>query len=63
MPDLGVAWPDLEAEAPEDNLPDAPEAQARPVTDASIERAYAVTIEGLGRLGNAEQLAEAFEAQ
>ena len=63
MPDLGVAWPDLEAEAPEEILPDAPEAQARPVTDASTERAYAVTIEGLGRLANAEQLAEAFEAQ
>ena len=63
MPDLGVDWPDLDAEAPEELLPETPAAEARPVTDASTERAYAVTIEGLSRLGNAEQLVEAFEAQ
>ena len=61
MPDLGVAWPDLNAQ---DQAPAAQpgQAAAKPDQDAG-ERRYSIAIEGLGSLGNAEDLLKAFRLQ
>jgi len=61
MPDLGVAWPDLNAQ---DQAPAAQpgQAAAKPDQDAG-ERRYSIAIEGLGPLGNAEDLLKAFRLQ
>jgi translocation and assembly module TamA len=74
MPDIGVAWPNLnapdEAVAPMvETAPDAtaetPEqAPAPPASDSiATERQYAVAIEGLGPIGNSEELLKAFREQ
>src|SRR3712207_4546635 len=63
MPDIGVDWPDLAKEAPDD-LPSAePLAVSATVVDANAERQYALAIEGLDRIGNAPELVEAFESE
>jgi translocation and assembly module TamA len=67
MPDLGVAWPNLDA--PDQTIgptPQAPSVQSkRPerTAESTGERDYAVTIEGLGGLGNSDELLEAFRKQ
>ena len=62
MPDLGVAWPDLEHAPPESVPPEeAPADEA--IVDSGGERQYAITISGLERIGNAEALVKAFEKQ
>ncbi|HUG45313.1 MAG TPA: BamA/TamA family outer membrane protein [Sphingomicrobium sp.] len=63
MPDLGVDWPDPVNGAGEAAAPDQPEGPATSVTDATSERHYAIAIEGLQRIGNAEALVDAFEQQ
>lgn len=60
MPDLGVEWPDIGKAPPEEPLP---EASAGTVTDTAGEHYYAIAIEGLERIGNADQLVKAFEKQ
>jgi translocation and assembly module TamA len=62
MPDLGVDWPDLNAK--DTNLP----ASANPVnapaaTESASQLRYTWTIEGLGNLGNSEELLKAFRTQ
>jgi len=69
MPDLGVAWPDLNAkDQPVVPLPGSP--QAEPVTapeassdEGTSERRYTIAIEGLAAIGNSEELLKAFRQQ
>ena len=63
MPDLGVDWPD-----PVNGTQGAPVAPDEPagtaaVTDTSAELHYAIAIDGLQRIGNADALVDAFEVQ
>ena len=61
MPDLGVAWPDLNAQ---DQAPAAQPGQAETASDHDAgERKYAVVIQGLGVVGGAEDLLKAFRQQ
>jgi translocation and assembly module TamA len=62
MPDLGVDWPDLGKAPPEEPLSQAP-AAATGVADMSSERRYAIAIDGLEKIGNAQALVAAFEKQ
>lgn len=61
MPDLGVDWPDPVAEDPGPASPEAQESSAPALTDTSAEQHYAIAIEGLQSIGNAEAIVEAFE--
>ncbi len=64
MPDIGVEWPDLAKEAPEEPLADPGSLAAAPaIIDPNAERQYSVVINGVHRLGNAAELVEAFEQQ
>ena len=61
MPDLGVAWPDLNAG---DQAPAAQSGQAAAAPDQDAgERKYTLAIEGLAALGNAEDVLKAFRLQ
>jgi translocation and assembly module TamA len=61
MPDLGVAWPDLNAQ---DQAPAAQPGQAESSPDQDAgERKYSIVIEGLAPLGNAVDLLKAFRLQ
>ena len=63
MPDLGVEWPDLNAtEAVPEPVPSTPkgQAEASAVTDENSEIRYTVEVEGLGGIGNSEDLLKAF---
>jgi translocation and assembly module TamA len=62
MPDIGVEWPDLD-KAPPDEIAPEEASTAAPVTEGSAQVHYAIAIEGLERVGNAEELVEAFEKQ
>ena len=62
MPDIGVPWPDLSKAPPEQATPESP-APGAAITDTSAERGYAIAIDGLQRIGNAQALVEAFEKQ
>ena len=63
MPDLGVEWPDLDAGdqtvAPAAETPE-PQAPAVIADEQASERKYVLAVEGLGAVGNAEALLEAF---
>ncbi len=68
MPDLGVAWPDLDSKDP----PPAPDAEPlaagealpeRVVDDGSAARRYAVVVEGLAEVPEAEAIRDSFDAQ
>lgn len=62
MPDLGVPWPQIgnaPAESPESPAP----ARGAAITDTASQHNYAISIEGLERLGNSADLVEAFEKQ
>jgi len=68
MPDLGVAWPDLNASdvaAPAPVSPsaekEAPKRQA--ATDGTGELRYTLQVEGLGPIGGSEDLLRAFRQQ
>jgi translocation and assembly module TamA len=75
MPDLGVAWPDLNApDQPAPPLPEAPPASATEPTAGKVavapsspegasERKYSVVIEGLNAIGNSEELLKAFRME
>jgi translocation and assembly module TamA len=66
MPDLGVDWPDLNArEARPEPAPSGPKGQAAAsaVTDENDEIRYSVEVEGLGPIGNSEDLLKAFRDQ
>lgn len=62
MPDIGVPWPDLGKAPPEEPSPEAPAAQAA-IIDTGAERNYSIAIDGLERIGNAQDLVEEFEKQ
>ncbi len=62
MPDIGVDWPDLDKAPPEELAPEEPSATVG-VTESSAQLHYAIAIEGLERIGNAEEMVEAFEKQ
>ena len=63
MPDLGVEWPDLDApDAPSPVEPAASEPPP-PADEGPSERHYAVAVEGLASVGDAESLLEAFRKQ
>ena len=66
MPDLGVDWPDLDAREAEPARPvEGPkgQAEASAVTDENSEIRYTVEVEGLGAIGNSEDLLKAFQQQ
>jgi translocation and assembly module TamA len=71
MPDLGVAWPDLEASDTAPPPPAAttvsPQKKSRPkdelAADAAGDIRYTVQVEGLASVGNAEDLLHAFRQQ
>lgn len=61
MPDLGVGWPDLSSQ---DQAPAAQPGQAETAADHDAgERKYAVVIQGLAVIGEAEDLLTAFRQQ
>ena len=61
LPDLGVDWPDLNAQ---DQAPAAQPGQAETTAvEDSGERKYAIVIQGLGTVGNGENLLKAFRLQ
>jgi len=62
MPDLGVEWPDLGKAPPEEPLSQAPATETG-VADMSSERHYAIAIDGIEKIGNAQDLVAAFEKQ
>jgi translocation and assembly module TamA len=62
MPDIGVAWPDLSKAPPEEPNAETP-APGAAITDTGAERGYAIAIDGLERVGNAQELVDAFEKQ
>jgi len=62
MPDIGVEWPDLDKAPPEELPPEEPAATSG-VVESAAELRYAIAIEGLERIGNAEELVAAFEKQ
>jgi translocation and assembly module TamA len=61
MPDLGVAWPDLNAK--DTAAPEQTTGPAQTTTESSSEIRYTWSIEGLGSIGNAEDLLKAFRQQ
>jgi translocation and assembly module TamA len=63
MPDLGVAWPDVGKAAPDAAPEEAVPAKGAAITDTASQHNYAIAIEGLERLGNGNQLVQAFEKQ
>ena len=65
MPDLGVDWPDLNAkDATEpDNSPTAGQQAASAQDETASELRYSVSVEGLGAVGNAEDLLAEFRKQ
>jgi translocation and assembly module TamA len=61
MPDLGVPWPDLNAQ---DQAPAVQPGQAEASPDQGTgERKYSIAVEGLGPLGNTDELMKAFRLQ
>ena len=67
LPDLGVEWPDLnardQAAAPVDAATPQPPAPVAAVDEEGGERRYSVAVEGLGTIGNADELLAAFREQ
>jgi translocation and assembly module TamA len=65
MPDLGVAWPGLNAKdtAPPSTTPAAPQRKGRTAAVSSGDMRYTVQVEGLAPVGNAEELLHDFRAQ
>jgi translocation and assembly module TamA len=62
MPDIGVPWPEIGKAPPEEPAPSAsPGATA--ITDTASEHYYAITVAGLERIGNSEELVRSFEKQ
>jgi translocation and assembly module TamA len=61
MPDLGVDWPDLNANDAATSSTPAPAAQG--TTEGASQLRYSWAIEGLASIGNAEELVKAFRAQ
>ncbi len=61
MPDLGVPWPDLNAK--DTTAPETPAAPAQATTESAAQIHYTWSIEGLGSIGNAEDLLRAFRQQ
>jgi translocation and assembly module TamA len=69
MPDLGVAWPDLNAKdetvapTPEGPQPEAKQSAEASADESTSDRTYTVAIEGLAAIGAAEDLLKAFRQQ
>jgi translocation and assembly module TamA len=63
MPDLGVPWPEIGKDLPDASQQQAPDAPAAAITETDSEHAYAIVIDGLERLGNRQELVDAFEKQ
>lgn len=67
LPDLGVAWPDLNASeaapAPDETAVSPPKKAERAPADGGGNIRYMVVVEGLAPIGNAEELLEAFRKQ
>src|SRR3982751_855754 len=66
MPDLGIAWPDLNATEPAPaTIPAGPKAQASAsaVTDENSQIRYALIVEGLNTVGGSEDLLKTFRKQ
>src|SRR4051794_40842084 len=60
MPDLGVAWPVLDAQ---DQAPAQPGQAATAAAEDAGERRYTIVIEGLPPIGGADDLLKAFRQQ
>ena len=66
MPDLGVDWPDLEAKDAAEAPPSASEADRGPTPSPDADNSevrYAVVVEGLESIGDAEDLLTAFRKE
>ena len=63
MPDLGVEWPDLNAKEQLAPTSNAQVSAAPSAEEAGGQIRYAWTIEGIGGIGNAEELLKAFRQQ
>src|SRR5689334_12161807 len=61
LPDLGVAWPDLNAK--DTNVPEQTPTPAPVTTESASEVRYTWAIEGLGSIGNSEELLKSFRQQ
>jgi translocation and assembly module TamA len=62
MPDLGVAWPEMDAD-PDEAAVGTGEPEAAPAADPAEQRPYTVAVEGLDQLAGREQLVDSFEDQ
>jgi len=60
MPDIGVDWPTIGKEAPQQQIPGAPPS---PVVEAETDRGYTVSLEGLDHIGNSAEVIAQFQQQ
>ena len=60
MPDIGVDWPAIGKEAPQQQIPGQPQA---PSVETTTDRSYAISLEGLDRIGNSAELIDRFQQQ
>lgn len=63
MPGLGVAWPDLGQEQPGQPLDGGVATPSTGAAASDSKRFYRIAIDGLERIGNAQQLVDSFEQQ
>src|SRR5689334_4084126 len=66
LPDLGVEWPDLNAKDRTEQSPATPNSPAQAAAsldEGGGQARYVWTIEGIGSVGNAEELLKAFRKQ
>ena len=60
MPDIGVDWPTIGKEAPQQQIPGVPQPA---VVEAETDRSYTISLEGLDRIGNPAALIDLFQQQ
>jgi translocation and assembly module TamA len=60
MPGIGVDWPTIGKEAPQQQIPGAP---STPVVEADTDRSYTVSLQGVDHLGNSAELLDLFQQQ
>jgi translocation and assembly module TamA len=63
MPDIGVPWPDLSNAPPEEAAPENESPPAAVITDTNAEHDYVIAIEGIDRVGDAQELVDEFQKQ
>lgn len=60
MPDIGVDWPTIGKEAPQQQIPGAPPSS---IAEAETDRGYTVSLQGVDRIGDSAELIVQFQQQ